>query len=593
MAPKWTEGSPPLSSGTERNGVLHSSLAASLIGNGLLMVAALSFLNLRFDVNDDPGMLETVSGATTGIPDPHLLYTNILLGRLLALLYHLTSSVPWYGLYLYAAHYAAMTALGFATLRRFGLRFGAGILLLVWIVFELQLLMKLQFTSTAILAGVSGIILICTPGTRNDLPGATPGLLGGFLVVGAAMIRSDSFLLALGLGSLLTLWSTVKTRSKVIPIALVSSALGGFALLACDAQHYGNDPEWSRFFELNEARGDYHDGPYRRDFDRIQPWLASIGWSPNDLEMLDSWFFPDPATYSPENLQYLADQLEAETPNVGQAIRRLVRLGEEYRVPLLMCLACLGLSLLLSGDYRWKVASVGFGQGLLAVMVFVYLSVWRKVPDRVVFPTIMGTALLLIHLAGSGGQGKLSVRWESAGPSLKAMGASLFILFGAITAHQAWMLIHLNAGNAARNQALEGIALGLAELAGTNGGKPIILNWGGGIPTQYQSPLSAGGPLSEIHTIRLGLKTHSPLYRAALQRASIEDLVEALYLRDDIFIVPRPGTKERSLPTLTTFIDEHRGRLVEFGPVRAFHFPGVDPEFQLIQVFKKAPSPDR
>ena len=54
---------------------------------------------------------------TTGRPSPELIFSNILIGRVLTFLYRLTDRVNWYTLYLLATHWAALTGLLWAFLR--------------------------------------------------------------------------------------------------------------------------------------------------------------------------------------------------------------------------------------------------------------------------------------------------------------------------------------------------------------------------------------------------------------------------------------------------------------------------------------------
>ena len=64
-------------------------------GQILLLVMILLFANIKYEVSDDFIMEMVASGAYTGQPDSHIMFSNILLGWLLTLFYRVAPSVSW------------------------------------------------------------------------------------------------------------------------------------------------------------------------------------------------------------------------------------------------------------------------------------------------------------------------------------------------------------------------------------------------------------------------------------------------------------------------------------------------------------------
>ena len=162
-----------------RHPLLWALLLAAVVTATLLVA-----LTPRFETNDDIGMQTVVDGTLTGQPRPDLIFTNVIVGLVLAGLYRAAEGFPWYGAYLFVLQFLALAALTYVVLagRREGL---AGRLLLlggVVAVFYLPLWLGLQFTSTAILLGVAGVVLFRSVADRAGFPWAS--IAGAAAMVG-------------------------------------------------------------------------------------------------------------------------------------------------------------------------------------------------------------------------------------------------------------------------------------------------------------------------------------------------------------------------------------------------------------------------
>ena len=145
-------------------------LAFALPAVLLLLALAWGFLGPSYDTNDDVFLSMIAAGrGFCPAPDEHLVFTNILIGKLLKGLYTQWPAVPWYGAYLLAAHYLAQVALLYCALTcpnwrarrdvgagatgpdRGAFRRRVGTYLVYFAVVELVLLNSMQFTTTAFL----------------------------------------------------------------------------------------------------------------------------------------------------------------------------------------------------------------------------------------------------------------------------------------------------------------------------------------------------------------------------------------------------------------------------------------------------------
>ncbi len=76
------------------------------------------FLNPHWITNDDPGMLMIVSGQYSGSPDPHIIFSNIILGKLLAYLFTLNMFINWYTIFHFVILYISLSVISFSILSK-------------------------------------------------------------------------------------------------------------------------------------------------------------------------------------------------------------------------------------------------------------------------------------------------------------------------------------------------------------------------------------------------------------------------------------------------------------------------------------------
>src|SRR5688572_28503851 len=71
-----------------------------------------------YETNDDVVMMNTASGQFFGQPSEHLIFTNVLIGFVLKVLYSMTEQVDWYAAYLYGLHAVGLSLLFYAFVAR-------------------------------------------------------------------------------------------------------------------------------------------------------------------------------------------------------------------------------------------------------------------------------------------------------------------------------------------------------------------------------------------------------------------------------------------------------------------------------------------
>jgi hypothetical protein len=190
------------------DGVLRA--AERLITKRPLLVSAATTLTLfalfwwrltpAFNTNDDVHLMWITDGTFFDEPEPHLLISNVLMGRMLVFFYDNWPSVGWYSLWLYALHLIAFTVFLYVTLsdRRFRLVIHGPAIIGFFTLFYLWAWMNLQFTSVSILLGVGAVMLYATKAhlaTTRTWVLVAAGLMLGYV----SLIRMESLQGVVGL----------------------------------------------------------------------------------------------------------------------------------------------------------------------------------------------------------------------------------------------------------------------------------------------------------------------------------------------------------------------------------------------------------
>jgi hypothetical protein len=151
----------------------------NLILFGLFLTCATSV----YETNDDLMMQMIASGFHTGHPDEHLVFTDVLIGWALRFLYGAWTGCNWYLIYLLAVHYAVLTAIAFLVVSRRGGWLFTLLYVGFFLIVETRILLYLQFTTTAFLAGTAGLLLL-VDGLRPRHPAHWPRVTAGIAFVG-------------------------------------------------------------------------------------------------------------------------------------------------------------------------------------------------------------------------------------------------------------------------------------------------------------------------------------------------------------------------------------------------------------------------
>lgn len=369
----------------------------------VLLLCILFFCSIKYEVSDDFIMEMVVSGAYTGHPDAHMMFSNIFIGWLLVPLYSLFPTISWYFWLQMLLCFLSFLALTYVLVQK--LRLGTAVLTVVWITaFAARDLYILpQFTKTAIVASMCGCLLFvwalfAQRGWKCWLPGAA-------LVFFGAMVRDKAFFIAAAFAGVLVLYHTIaclKQKGMTVKQILCKVCIPGAGMLAAvflfgavNSLAYTQDPNYAEYRTFTKLRSQILDYTWC-DYEDLCDELTAIGVSENDYQMILHWDFADQVVFSTEKMQQVLDIVNAHRVNLRPSIREALSMirSRQLYYPLTLCCVLLGLFCAAANPKKFWVPAV------LALMVLGFLVYFYRLGRwvyRVEFGFLFCAAVLIAY----------------------------------------------------------------------------------------------------------------------------------------------------------------------------------------------------
>ncbi len=159
----------------------------------------------------------------------------------------------------------------------------------------MRILLLPQFTTTAFLAGMAGLLLL-VDGLLPARPVNWSKVIMGLFFFGLMCLIRDEVALLLGAiaGPFLLERLGLKGWRRLLGTAL--ACIGIFvSLQGIDHWAYHRDPAWAEFSEYNHMRGEIQDTPLARLIPKAAP---AVGWTENDAWLFSNCYFPDRDVYA-------------------------------------------------------------------------------------------------------------------------------------------------------------------------------------------------------------------------------------------------------------------------------------------------------
>jgi hypothetical protein len=555
----------------------HAPLRFAMLTVAVLFGLVFSVFEPGFDTNDDAVMNMIVAGKGYGLsPDEHIVFSNVLIGFVLARLYTLWPSVPWYGGYLLAIHFAAQSLILYCVVRSGYTRLRLRLYLVYFATAGLYFINNLQFTSTAFFAGQAGILLLmlAVRGASSDgfyrrkLACACFVALG--LLVLSSLVRREVFYPVVGMAIPTCGLAALAGRR---PLAGLTASLGVILTAVVisavcwqfNFAHYNRDPRWRDFYEYNKLRVKFNDEAWVRYSPETAYLFQEVNWSENDFDMLSAWFFDNESRYSQEALRHVLEKYPWRESRIsGEMFVRSALAVFLDRESLALFLA---LPILVYCMERRTSNFLVVGVALaMACVLIAYLILFSKTPpSRVYVPTLAFPLAVTVCLAhGSTFLPPERFRtWlrmvfsQPAGwrkglriPLTKCLAAAVLVMMCLALAKSTY-------GQYRRSRERIKVSGQLYDLLSSLDASDdkLYICWAATFPYEALRPLDSLQGISDLHLLVLGWPQKTPLHQRMKDSFKIGDLAEAIYHRTDLYLIAHP----HYLGLYEEYVREHFG----------------------------------
>lgn len=300
-----------------------SNLAQAFLLNGVFLLCAILFCDIKYEVSDDFMMDAVLSGAFGQGYNAHLLFSNIFLGYALKIMYMLIPVVSWYFVFQMSVCFLSLTAVTYVILEHNTKLAGILISFVFISFFSDDVYILPQFTKAAALAICAGGVLFlyglweCKEKKKKITLAA--GLL---LILSGNLIRSSCIYVAAGF--LIALfgkyvwdryrkydWKTIqknnwhlKTSLQFLYCAFI--IVGMFLLSVISDVIWQRHPDYAAYQSYSTLRSDVTDmNSY--GYDSVAEKFGKIGLDLIDYQMINSWNFMEESQYTDEILEKVAE----------------------------------------------------------------------------------------------------------------------------------------------------------------------------------------------------------------------------------------------------------------------------------------------
>ena len=365
-------------------------LLTALVLNGIFFAAAVIFCDQKYETADDFFEDAILSGAFEGRSDPHLLYSNIILGYLLNGLYVLIPGISFYFLFLVLLGFFAVTSVLWLILKQCKENNDTIIKLVICVIFlsfftdDLYILP--QFTKAATVAVTSGG-LVFLEGIWNKTGIKIKSVICGLsLIIPGVLLRMSTIYIAAPF--LLAAFIIEAFRNKKIVFSRLLMCMGAvlmaFALQYVNILVWDADPEYRIFRHMESYRPQITDSHKSYSFEDIKEPLAEIGIDFNDYVMISTWNFTDRSVFSEDTLvkyiEVINNREKERKTDISEIIQSIT--GSEY----------------------WEY-SVLWG---VIILTFICVAIYKKGSLLYCYPLLLSIILVIVFIC----YGRINYRAE-------------------------------------------------------------------------------------------------------------------------------------------------------------------------------------
>lgn len=385
-----------------------------ILAAGLLFVLSIAVAvkyDYYFALNDDVLIKDIISGLYTGGPESRNNQMLYPLSLFFSLLYRVLPVVPWYGCFLWLCHYGCLFLILQRCLNLCGkkavkylLCLPAGLVLSGMF---LEHLVLVQYTVTSGLLAATALFLLVTETDREHLFKKSIPYMGLALV--SLLLRSEMLLLMLPFLCVagLYVWSLEKQILRKEHFKKYFGVIGCLlGLLVCmlviDSLAYGGK-EWKEFRRFFDARTTLYDYTGVPVYEQNEAFYEANNISEIQHELFENYNYGLDERIDAAMVDNVAEYAEGIQDSFSARLKTgMVRY--KYRILNMdgapYCLwAVAGYILLAMAMYKknkWRIIFTGGMLLFVRSVIWVYILMTNRIPDRITHPLYLAECLLLV-----------------------------------------------------------------------------------------------------------------------------------------------------------------------------------------------------
>lgn len=492
------------------NQTCYLPLLVSIAITAFFLLPAASKDLLIYETNDDTTIIALLSGKMGLAPTLNAIFISLPLGKVLAELYRIDGTIPWFGLFLYACLFIGF----FLCCRIIFLATAKPLNRICYLsaitVLYIYTLYRLNFAAVSLYLWCMTVSSIALANLKRE--GAPKGCAGFGILLGISyLIRPDLLLIALPLSLPLMATFFIPGSHKRLCYVLFPLLLTIIISVVFD-QSIRSTAEYRQFQDFNKVRSEFLDTARSSWTNRTPDALRKNGWSAEDYSVLHHWWLHDETIFNASSLRAFHKNNAAKTSlfsfeNGYLRIKKVL----PYVAILLIALVSIAFaeeSAFLPADistttlYLIRIA-------LLMSSCFLIALIFVRFPPRIAIPSFSHFLLTALLFRAHIMNGSISLRMP---PVFLAVVALLMILIGYRCLDEITTFARTLIDDKKYRHAV------FDEIRAKSPQEPVFIS------TNISSVLDRVNPLRESqdipHYIRMpmGWLTGSPAYTAFLQK---------------------------------------------------------------------------
>ena len=384
----------------------------TLVCVGVYILVLWNLIPFVYGIIDDRSMMEIVSGQYLGMPDPHTIFMGYWYSLFLTGLYTVLPNVDWYAFCYIVMQVMCMILILFRLVRERERKWEkvlcAVLALSSFAAFGVQATVQLSFTTTAAVLGVTVVFLYAT---AEKLEWKDAAFLF-FLLFLTSQVRFDIFCMTVPVCAVLWIFRVaVQGQRERIQFLMPAAALVVLTLaMLGNLAGYGS-AEWRAYKSYDNSRTAIYDFPDYTfpEYEGAEELYSSVGIETKSrARTLINYNYTADDQITPEFFRDYIEAYQKMYSSEQTVVQRLIQSVKDYlkgvrdnrfyMQHLLGLAMYAGLVILALWKKEWGLLGKTLGTGGIQGIMWIYLLYKGRIPDRVIYSMnlmLLVTAFLL------------------------------------------------------------------------------------------------------------------------------------------------------------------------------------------------------